>query len=237
MVLIDLTRGIAAVSTLSVPGNGNAGFGGAVGQGNMALDSNTAGDVRITFTRGPGEVFDLMVLYVDAIPGGEPSTDQYTDQGDASRVAISGISGSNRARLTFPDPMRPDFAIAYSPNFGGYLFRLTTNGSHQHSATVAATSTSSSVTNDFNFNLGQIGLSAGDAFDFFVTYLSDTAYRSDEYLGPLVTSGNTGYSPVTLPAGQRVTFVSVPNPCAPDVCFFSDGFEAEQAASPLGMSP
>lgn len=224
LVLIDTTPDIASVSTLVAPGNGNAGFGGALGTGNIALDSNTSGDVRITFTRGSGNVNDTVVVYLDSVGGGEPGTSNYTDSADNARTAISGLSGTQRAALMFPSPMQADYAIVHDPFFGALLFRLVTNGSHQFISQVAAAGSSTATSVDFNFNLSSLALPPGASFDFIATYLSDTAFRSDEYVGPSVGAGNTGYTVVNLPSAQYVRFFSA-NSCTPSPCLFNDGFE------------
>src|SRR5437773_11733239 len=84
-------------------GNGNSGFGGAIGQGSLTLtDDGTT--VSGTVTKGAAGSFDnALVLYIDSVSGGFADTSGFADSGDGLRRAISGINGSgNTSRLTMP---------------------------------------------------------------------------------------------------------------------------------------
>src|SRR6266480_2121151 len=78
-----------SVRAATYSGNGNTGFGGPIGQGSLTLtDDGTT--VSGTLTKGAGGFNDVLVLYVDSVPGGFSDTSGFTDSGDGSRRAISG---------------------------------------------------------------------------------------------------------------------------------------------------
>src|SRR5256886_14558168 len=169
-------------------GNGNTGFGGAIGNGSLSLaDDGTT--VSGTVTKGAGPYNDILVLYVDSGPGGFADTSGFTDSGDGSRKAISGIDGGgNRSVLTMPSGFLPDYAIALGPaseSFGGAWQLL--NGvslPFLGSVNLNPTGNSASSTYTFSFDVSQIGLSpnSGQSIRLLGTYISNTGFRSDEAL-------------------------------------------------------
>jgi hypothetical protein len=207
--------GIAVLAALvSAPaatynGNGNTGFGGAVGQGSLTLtdDGTTVSGV---FTKGGGNFNDALVIYIDAIAGGASSTANFTDAGDGLRRAISGFDGgANRSTLTFPSGFAPDYAIALGPSsdsFGG-LWGLVENGSHNFISSVNLSPlNNSSATYTFSFALSSIG--SPTSFALLGTYISNTGYRSDEALATSVT-GTQGWNPFTA-SGYGIYVVPEP---------------------------
>jgi hypothetical protein len=216
----DTTPTVNALSSgNSVDGNGNLGFGGPVGQGSLHLDSDTAGRLTLGFVRGTGgNLNDTLVIYLDSVAGGEASTAAFNDEADASRVTISGVSGSNRATVVFPTGFRPDYAIAYDPDFGAFLFRLAAGGSHTFVATVAGASSVSAANAVFDLTLSQLGVASGARISLLGTYLSNTAFRSDEWLGVDAPDGNVGFSSFTIPSANFIRFQSFVDPCSPNPC-------------------
>lgn len=177
-------------------GNGNTGFGGAVGQGSLLLtDDGTT--LYGTFTRGSGNFNDALVIYIDSILGGASSTLNYTDSGDGLRRAISGYNGTDRSVLTMPAGFLPDYAIALGPasdSYGG-LWALVEGGSHTWLAGVSLTPlVNNAATYTFSLNLASIGSPL--SFKLLGTYISNTGYRSDEALATAV-SGVQGWNPFT----------------------------------------
>jgi hypothetical protein len=217
-VLVDTTSGLDTFNSVFVQGNGNSGFGGPVGGGRLYLDSDFNEIVKIGIQKGGGNLNDVLVLYFDSVDGGEASTAAYTDSADGSRVAISGVSGANRTTLTFPSGFRPDYALAYDARFGAFLFELSSGGTHRFVATVADAGAAANATAELTMLMSDIGLEPGDRFAVIGTYLSDTAFRSDEFFGPSVVAGNPGFGPVVLPAASHVIFQSVESLCVPVDC-------------------
>ena len=217
-VLTDTTPGIDLFASVFVDGNGNTGFGGPVGGGRLYLDAGVDGALQLGFVRGPGNLNDVLVLYLDTAVGGAASTATYTDQGDGSRVAISGVSGNNRTTVTFPAGFRPDYAIAYDARFGAFLFRLSEGGVHAFVAQVAPASTQSAANATFTLTLAQLGLAPGDRLSLLGTYLSDNAFRSDEWFGAELAAGNPGFAPTVVPNASYVVFQTVATLCVPLDC-------------------
>src|SRR3989442_6521255 len=73
-------------------GNGNSGFGGPIGLGSLTLtDDGTT--VSCTVNKGPNGFNDVLVLYIDSIPGGFTDTSGFADGGDGPRQAGFGFDG------------------------------------------------------------------------------------------------------------------------------------------------
>ena len=214
----------AAVSTLCLSGqaatyfgNGNTGFGGPVGQGSLTLtDDGTT--VSGTFTKGSGAMNDVLVLYVDSVPGGFSTTANFTDNADGLRRAISGYDAFwGRSTLTMPSGFYADYAIALGPssdNYGG-LWQLQANASHNfiNSVNLNPTGNNSASTYTFSFAVSDIGLTpgSGESFGLFGTLISNTAYRSDEAL-PGNVSGSQGWNPFASSGDVTYTIATVPEP-------------------------
>ncbi len=217
-VLTDTTSGLDTFNSVFIQGNGNSGFGGPVGGGRLYLDSDFNEIVKIGIQKGSGNLNDVLVLYFDSVEGGEASTAAYTDSADGSRVAISGVSGANRTTLTFPSGFRPDYALAYDARFGAFLFELSSGGTHAFVSTVADAGAAGNATAELTMLMSDIGLVPGDRFGVIGTYISETAFRSDEFFGPSVAAGNPGFGSVVLPAASHVIFQSVESLCVPVDC-------------------
>ena len=117
IMLIAATALSASFTQASVTcnGNGNTGFGGAVGNGVLSL-SDDGTNVYGTFTMGSGNFNDCLVLYIQSGGPGFADTSGFTDTGDGSRIAISGYSGpSQQSVLTFAAGFSPNYAIALGP--------------------------------------------------------------------------------------------------------------------------
>src|SRR5262244_2376265 len=110
-----------SVQAATYSGNGNSGFGGPIGLGTLTLTDNGT-TVFGQVNKGPNGFNDVLVLYIDSVPGGFADTSGFADGADGLRKAISGFDGgANRSLLTFAG-MAPDYAIALGPasdNFGG----------------------------------------------------------------------------------------------------------------------
>ena len=61
------------------PGNGNSGFGGAVGTGSLEVTTDLT-NITFKFTRGTGDFNDILVIYIDSRPtGGFPNSTNFPD--------------------------------------------------------------------------------------------------------------------------------------------------------------
>jgi hypothetical protein len=200
-------------------GNGNTGFGGAIGQGSVTL-SDDGSTVFGTLTRGSGTFNNALVIYIDSVNGGFASTSGFSDNADGLRRAISGFNNaSQRSTMTFETNFRPDFAVALGPvsdNFGG-LWSLATGGANSlgflNSVNLTPLGSGAATTYSFSFNLAAIGLipGAGQSFRLFGTYISNTAFRSTEALAGNV-AGSQGYNPFTQSGFGTYTTRNIPEP-------------------------
>src|SRR6266480_4081059 len=116
-----LSMSVSVSAATIYPGNGNSGFGGPIGLGSLSL-SDDGSTLSGTVNKGTNGFNDVLVLYIDSVPGGFSDTSGFADGADGLRKAISGFDGGgNRSLLTFSG-MLPDYAIALGPssdNFGG----------------------------------------------------------------------------------------------------------------------
>jgi hypothetical protein len=184
-------------------GNGRIGFGGVIGPGSLQI-SDDGNNITLSLTRGTGEFNDILVIYFDSEAGGQVNTNALSDLADGGRTAVSGgDGGSQSSEVNFPTGFAADYALAWG-NFGSALFKLTTGGN-------------GSLT-FINFNSSQttrtiakadIGITTSTvAFTFIGTYVSATAYRSDEALVQDIGAGNPGWTSVNWPAFN--TYPAVP---------------------------
>ena len=201
-------------------GNGNTGFGGPVGTGSLTLTDNGT-TVSGTFTPGNnGFGGNGLVLYIDSGPGGFTSTAGFNDNADGNRSEISGYSSATQQSiLTFQSGFAPNYAIALSPggseNFGG-LWQLANGGANSlpFVANVNMSPTSAGgASYTFNFTLSSIGVTPGNSFELFGTYVSDSGYRSTEAIAGN-DSGTQGWNPFTQTGFVTYTTAAVPEPTA-----------------------
>jgi MYXO-CTERM domain-containing protein len=201
-------------------GNGSTGFGGAIGNGTLTLSNNST-TVFGTLTTG-STIDNAFVLYIDAAAGGFTSTAGFNDDGDQLRSAISGYTatgnggGPGQSVLTFESGFAPNYAIALQPSDGvdfGGLWSMANGGANSlpyiDSVNLSPTGTDAQGAYTFSFPLAEIGLTAGQSFEIFGTYVSDTGYRSSETIAGNDT-GTQGWSPYTQTS--YATFITVPEP-------------------------
>ena len=202
----------AAHAQTTYPGNLNTGFGGEIGMGSLTLN-NTGTTLTGTIVTNGDAFGDYLVIYIDSTGGGFTSTSGFTDTGDAHRRAISGFDGSNTAVLTFAPTFDADYAIAVNPSFGG-LWDVNAGTSHTFISSVGFALTGTN-TYTFSVSLASLGVGVGSTFDFSTTYLSDTAYRSNEAYQAIVGTaadgaGNFGRNDDVI--GAFNTYTVVPEP-------------------------
>lgn len=198
-------------------GNGNSGFGGAIGGGSLTLTDNGS-NLLGTVTRGGGNFNDVLVIYLNSTAGGFSDTSAFADGNDGLRKAISGFDGgANRSTLTFASGFTADYALALGPssdNFGG-LWQLFNGGGNSlgfvSSANLSPIGSNTSATYTFSISLTSIGVTPGNSFGLFGTYISNTGFRSDETLAGNAT-GTQGYNPFTQTSFGTYTVAAVPEP-------------------------
>jgi len=182
--------------TNSFFGNGNTGFGGFFGDCVIDIDFQDSSTTETYFTiyPGSGAFNDKVVIYIDSDESGNfNDTYGFTDNADALRVAISGFDGTNRAGLNFPPGFEADYAIALDTGFAG-LWSLSNGGSH----TFLQGLNLSTDGTDYYFDLTNTNIGDPSSFKFIATYISGTAYRSNEAIGTFYAynpdgSGNAGF--------------------------------------------
>ena len=172
--------GVSAQTSYSP--NGSSGFGGAIGNGSLTLSDNGTA-LTMEFVRGAGNLNDIAVIYFDTKSGGFADTTSFTDDADGGRSAISTVNGVNSPTVTFPSGFTADYALAFSNNFSA-LFELTT-GSHNFisGANLSPSGDASAALFTMNFDFSNIGVTANQNIDFVITYLSGSAYLSNEVYG------------------------------------------------------
>lgn len=197
-------------------GNGGTGFGGTVGNGSLTVTDAGAGALAFTFT--PSGTFNGndLVLYLDTKAGGVNDNSTLTDTADGGRTAISGLNGSGHALVTFAPGFGADYAISLEPTFAG-IFNLSTPSNFGF---VGSGGLSGSGTGPFTFsvNRSDIGLGPTAGFSFEGTFISTSAYRSNETIGTSATvPGSVGDTPNAGFGGTQTfatanTFAATPEP-------------------------
>ena len=204
----------AVAQATSYSGNGATGFGGTLGNGTLTF---TQSGSTINGTFAAGAAFnDGLVIYIDSAAGGASvisSGAGFTDSADANRGAIT-----NRGLNTLNLPIAADFAISLLPvqgPFGG-LWSLSTGSNLPFVTSVNLLPLNATGPYTFSFDLSNIGLTAGQSFNFVTTYLNG----SNGFLSNETLSGTTGLgatnpgtpSTVTLSGFQIFSTTAVPEP-------------------------
>ena len=187
-----------AMSQTNFPGNGKSGFGGTVGNGSISVSDNET-TVTFVLNRGAGNFTNALVIFIDSKAGGFSTTSGFLDQADGLRKAISGLDGTKRSALTFPEGFTPDYAIAFDKDFGG-LWTLQNGTSHTYitSTNLAPTNSETSATYTVTATKADLGITGGVTFKFLATYISNTGYRSNEAVGDMMTGFTEGWVNQTI---------------------------------------
>ena len=206
----------------------NTGFGDVIGETSaLFLDSSSSGGLNFGF-RSSGGFNDVAVIYIDSIAGGFGDTSTLEDIADGGRAAISGDAAdgvSGESEISFaPGTVEgatflADYAISVQNDFAG-LFQLAAGGDNSlifvAGGGLTPSGTNASGDREFAFSLSDIGLTAGDSFNYIATYLNaGNAFRSNEFQGvrdQAAFDSNIGQNPVVLADGDYLTFESVPVP-------------------------
>ncbi len=190
-------------------GNGDTGFGGAIGNGTLTL-SDDGTNISGTLTVG-GSMNDVLVLYLQTGTGGFTNTSGFNDQGDACRQAISGASAAGRSLLTFASGFQPNYAIALAPAAAGTggLWQLANGGDNSlvYLTNVNLAPLNSSGPYTFSFPAALIGMIPGvrSTIQVFGTYVRTDGSRSTEAIAGDLT-GAQGWNPCTQTAYADYTF-------------------------------
>jgi hypothetical protein len=187
LLLSSLSYG--QIKSTTYPGNGNAGFGGAIGQGSLVI-SDKGDSVSFTLRRGPGLLDSIVVFYVDFSSFvGIDSTSEITPQSDIYSQAVAGHSadGTKNAPLGFKKlaDFRPDAAVVFNKDggkaytFGYPLFPFQDAGP----INITPTGTNSSPTYTQTVSKAELGLSGDITFKFIGTYIGNNLSRSNEGFG------------------------------------------------------
>jgi N-acetylneuraminic acid mutarotase len=190
-------------------GNGDTGFGGAIGNGTLTL-SDDGTNISGALTVG-GSMNDVLVLYIQTGPGGFTNTSGFSDQGDSCRQAISGVSASGRSLLTFAGGFQPNYAIALAPAAAGTggLWQLANGGNNSlvylGSVNLAPLNNTGPYT--FSFPAALFGMIPGmrSTIQVFGTYVGADGSRSTEAIAGDLT-GTQGWNPFTQTTYTSYTF-------------------------------
>ena len=181
----------AIQAQVSYSGNGNTGFGGALGSNSLSLSDD---GTTITFDFNSAIGSNVIVIYIDSKTGGFANAESFTDNADGGRRAVSTVDGGNNPVVTFPAGFTADYAVAIGSSFA-VLFELST-GSH--------TATGLTFTGgDTSVTFAQLGMTATDKFDFVAILNSETTFLSDEVIGTSSVSGNPGFAGSITFTGDR----------------------------------
>jgi hypothetical protein len=233
-------------------GNTNNGFGGAIGNGSLVLSDDGTNLYGTLTTSGPMD--NALVLFIAPGQGGFASTAGFRDAADPLRSAISGYTpsqndgGPGQSVLTFETGFAPSYAVALQPgngvNFGG-LWGLANGGGNSLpfivSVNLTPVGTDAAGTYRFCFNVTNIGLTpgAGQSFELFGTFISDSGFRSTEAVAGNLT-GIQGWNPFTQTAYTSYTMIPaifpliVASPACQAVHF---GQSVQFAAGAIGAGP
>jgi hypothetical protein len=204
------------IKSTTYTGNGNSGFGGAIGQGSLVI-SDKGDSVSFTLRRGPGLLDSIVVFYVDFSSFvGIDSTSELTPQSDIYSQAVAGHSadGTKNAPLGFKKlaDFRPDAAVVFNKDggkvytFGYPLFPFQDAGP----LNVTPTGTNSSPTYTQTVSKTELGVSGDVTFKFVGTYIGNNLSRSNEGFG----TSFAGFSRI----GDNTTYRSY-NPYSVDSYF------------------
>lgn len=205
-ILTSLLLCFSMVAQVSYTGNGNTGFGEAVGGAGLSVNDDVT-TVTFTLTKGSGDFNDMLVMYIHTGASGRTVIEgNVNDTDDSHRRAISNAGSGD---IDFPTGFEARYAVAINTSFLG-LWEIPNSGTVSSSGLVfvksaGATfgSTDSSFT--FSFDWSDIGLTNTNNFEFVITYGNPddgggtNMFSSDEaFGGGIGGSGNPGTSAMTF---------------------------------------
>ena len=236
--LLTLSATVASAQTYQ--GNGNTGFGGALGGSTLTVtDSASAGTITFSLATGNGGGFnDIGFFFATGQASGVNSTANLTgDPADAGNRVVTGYNGIAADKATV------NFAAGFNANFG-----LDLNGGASPFATLYSISSatnsvayqsSPTVTNPnggtFNFTVNEmtLGLTAGQPISFVAYLLNPSStdnngntadFVSNETLGASNAGANNPGLGATLTfTGSDTYTTSVPEPSTWAMAFAGAG--------------
>lgn len=221
--LLILAAGLAAPADAALYlGNGQTGFGGAVGGGSLNITDDGT-NLSFTFTRGAGNFNDTLVLYFDTNPGGAAAYGPTGEVGSpfVGRRAIVNEFGSG---ITFGGGFASDFAFSLKADgsASNHLF-TTPSGANANSlvfiTTAAVTNFGNAGASSYTWTIAMsdLGVNPGDTFNFVSTYLnpnggagSDASFRSNEAFVYDFGASSPGFSGVTV--NNSLSYTATPEP-------------------------
>ncbi len=162
---------------------------------------------------------DAVAICMNTHSGGYTTTANFTDQGDGLRKALSGVQGTDRATLNFPAGFSADFAIAFDQGFGG-VWELVENGGHNYIISVGLSPTGTTTASQYTFTLAKADIGNPPGFYFLVTYVSESGYRSNEFIGdngPAANPQNSAYTATSSLVFANPLPVGFSNPAAQSI--------------------
>ncbi|MGB3591359.1 MAG: T9SS type A sorting domain-containing protein [Nonlabens sp.] len=221
-VLLTGAVSMAQHPTLTYYGNGASSFGGPVGQSNLVF-SDDGTTITGTFTKGPGDLNDWLVIYIDNGSAGRSVINgDIQDYDDANRVAISNRFGGD---ITFASGFTATHAISLNAGGFGGLWEIPATGTVGEEQLQFRTGVGAPANNDDDsFNLTFDWSSLGTnitSFEFVAIYHNpfggggnDASFKSNEFygtatVGGVTPSGNVGFDAVTIDNALRYPAIPV----------------------------
>jgi len=209
----------SAMQAATFSGNGNTGFGGTVGQSTLNL-SDDGNSLFVDFSRGPADLNDTLVLYLNTRSGGLAGTSVMTDTSNPTRAAVSGC-GSAGGCSSIDFGFDADFAITIesiiestNETLAVDLYELADGTNYIAVDTLRWPGSPSTDIPQFSLSLADIGLS-GSNIEFVGTYLnSANGFLSDEGYGVGLPTGNPGVAASVVFTGSEIYASTVPVPAA-----------------------
>ena len=204
---IGLLVSVFGFGQVTYNGNGNSGFGGAVGGSNISINDNGT-TITGTFTKGSGNLNDIIVIYISNGSNGRTIMGfNDNDQSDDLRRAVTNAFGN---AINFPAGFEATHAIAIKVG-NSALFEVPTSGNIGTGSSnnelnfikaVGSTTSNTQSSFTFSFDWSDIGLTSTDDFGFVITYgngsggtNSDAMFSSDEgYGNGIPSSPNPGFN-------------------------------------------
>jgi hypothetical protein len=186
-------------------GGGN-GFGGTVGNGALYLESDNA-NLYIGMQFG-NALNDLVAILIDTKAGGFTDATM-NDNGDGCRRALT------QQTINADDAYDPGFLADYGVcigNFGNVEFDLSPGNPITF---LNFDGTGSQPFREYAVSLASLGIAPGGAVNFFVGYVSDGGFNSNESIpayGPLNGGANPGFDGPSPGYGNYDRFNSYPEP-------------------------
>lgn len=195
------------------PGNsyvytgGGTGFGGTVGSGALYLKSDST-NLYIGMQFG-NALNDLVGILIDSKAGGYVDATM-NDNSDGCRRALSqqAINADDQYDAGF----LADYGVCIG-NFGNVQFELTADPNPLNFLNFDGTG--SQPFREYAISLASMGITPGQALDFFVSYTADGGYGSNESIpayDPLNSGPNPGFEIVSAGYGNHDRFVTSPEP-------------------------